>query len=71
MRRVQANPKMGSLPGGKPTKWEEIGDGERALTEYHVRVARGGDKYKVMLSPGGKLIGIVREIPSKIEVPVD
>ena len=57
------------LSGGKITKWEEIRDEDRKLVEYHAKGTRGGFAYKLMLSTGGKVLGVVREIPPEIEVP--
>lgn len=62
---------LSSLSGAQATKWEEIRNAKREVTAYHVKLSRGGDKYKAMLSPEGKLEGIVREVPAEIEVPVE
>jgi len=51
-------------------KWEEIRDESRAIVQYHVKLSRGKDKYKVIFSIDGQLIAIYREVPSEIEVPV-
>ena len=61
---------MASLPGAQATKWEEIRNSRREVTAYHVKMSRGSDKFKVMLTPDGKLEGKVREVPAEIEVPV-
>ncbi|MHC4816639.1 MAG: hypothetical protein ACYTF8_01080 [Planctomycetota bacterium] len=58
-----------ALSGGKVKKWEEIRDGSNALLEYHVKMARGGKNYKIMISTAGRTVGVYREIPSEIEVP--
>jgi len=62
---------MSALSGGQATKWEEIRDGKREVTAYHVKMSRGRSKFKLMFAPDGKLEGIVREVPSEIEVPVE
>jgi hypothetical protein len=61
---------MASLGGATATKWEEIRNAKREVVAYHVKMSRGGDKYKVMLGKDGKVEGIVREVPAEIEVPV-
>lgn len=61
---------MASLSGAQATMWEEIRDSKREVTAYHVKMSRGSDKYKLMLTPDGKLEGKVREVPAEIEVPV-
>lgn len=62
---------LSSLSGAQATMWEEIRDSKREVVEYHVKLSRGMDKYKAMLSTDGKLKGIVREVPAEIEVPID
>jgi Putative beta-lactamase-inhibitor-like, PepSY-like len=62
---------MASLSGAQATMWEEIRNSKREVVEYHVKMSRGTDKYKLMLSTSGKLLGMVREVPAEIEVPVD
>ncbi|MHC4729199.1 MAG: hypothetical protein ACYS6Z_01250 [Planctomycetota bacterium] len=57
-----------ALSGGKVKKWEEIRDGNNALLEYHVKMARGGKDYKLMLTTAGRVTAVYREIPSEIEV---
>jgi hypothetical protein len=61
---------MSSLSGAQATKWEEIRNAKREIVEYHVKMRRGTDNYKVMVSTGGKVVGVVREVPAEIEVPV-
>lgn len=61
---------MASLSGAQATKWEEIRNSKREVTAYHVKMSRGADKFKVMLTPDGTLEGKVREVPAEIEVPV-
>jgi hypothetical protein len=62
---------MSSLSGAQATMWEEIRNSKREVYEYHVKMSRGTDKYKLMISTSGKLLGIVREVPAEIEVPVE
>lgn len=64
------NRMMSAMAGGQATKWEEIRDGKREVTAYHVKMNRGGDKFKLMFTPDGALEGTVREVPAEIEVPV-
>jgi len=56
--------------GGQATKWEEIRNGKREVTAYHVKMSRGGDKFKLMFKPDGTSEGMVREVPAEIEVQV-
>jgi hypothetical protein len=49
-------------------KWEEIRDGSRTLQEYHVKMSRAGQRFKVRVDPSGNLLGTLREIPAEIEV---
>jgi hypothetical protein len=58
-----------ALSGGKVTKWEEIRDGDNTLLEYHVKMSRGGKDFKLMITLGGRVKAVYREIPSEIEVP--
>jgi hypothetical protein len=62
---------MSAMAGGQATMWEEIRDGKREVTAYHVKMSRGGDKFKLMFKPDGALEGMVREVPAEIEVPVE
>lgn len=55
--------------GGAVRVWEEIRDARRQLVEYHVKLERAGKKYKVMVSPDGRVLGAVREVVAEIEVP--
>jgi hypothetical protein len=57
--------------GSEITKWEEIHDAERVLVEYHAKATAKGMKYKLRVDPTGKLLGVVREVPAEIELPVD
>jgi hypothetical protein len=57
--------------GGEITKWEEIHDAQRVLVEYHAKATAKGMKYKLRVDPGGQLLGVVREVPAEIELPVD
>lgn len=58
-----------ALSGGKVRNWEEIRDAENALLEYHVKMARGGKNYKLMVTTDGRVTSVYREIPAEIEVP--
>jgi len=54
---------MASLgTGARPDKWEEIRDGSRTIVEYHVKMSRGNDKFKVILSTEGMLLAIYRAL---------
>jgi len=55
---------------GDVTKWEEIRDADRALVEYHAKVASSGRAYKVRVSLDGRVLAVVRELVAEIEVPV-
>jgi len=55
---------------GTVTNWEEIRNGARELTAYHVKLGMGGKKYKVMVSTEGSITGAYIEVPAEIEVPV-
>lgn len=55
---------------GQVTKWEEIHDADRNLVEYHAKLSANGKKYKVLVSTDGNVLGVVREVPAEIEVPV-
>ena len=56
---------------GAVDKWEEIRDGERNLVEYHAKVTSDGKKYNVKISGAGEVLGVVREVPAEIEIPVE
>jgi hypothetical protein len=56
---------------GELTKWEEIRDGDRQLVEYHAKLTSNGRSYKLLVAPGGEVLGVFREIPAEIEVPVE
>jgi hypothetical protein len=60
-----------SLKGATAEKWEEIRNSKREIVAYHVKMSRGGNRYKLMFTSGGELEGIYREVPSEIEVPVE
>jgi hypothetical protein len=55
---------------GQINKWEEIRDENRILVEYHAKLTANGKKYKAMVSTDGNVLGLVREVPAEIEVPV-
>ncbi|MFQ5844194.1 MAG: hypothetical protein ACE5JG_04320 [Planctomycetota bacterium] len=59
---------MGSLLGASADKWEEIRDSGRRVTQYHVKMKRGANRYKVILSTDGKVLAIYREVPAEVEV---
>jgi len=58
----------GAIEGASVTKWEEIRDKDRKVFEYHVKMAKGGKHYKVLVSLEGKLLAVYREIPAEVEV---
>ncbi|HGY92225.1 MAG TPA: hypothetical protein ENK43_13735 [Planctomycetes bacterium] len=58
-----------TLPGGEVTSWEEIRDGARRLTAYHVKVHSQGRHYKMALTPSGGLNALIVELPAELEVP--
>jgi len=55
--------------GGSRTKVEEIRDGDRRLVEYHVKKTDRGVRYKLVVTPEGKVAKIWREMKAEIEVP--
>lgn len=55
--------------GGSRTKVEEIRDGEKRLVEYHVKKTDRGVRYKLVVTPEGKVLRIWREMKAEIEVP--
>lgn len=57
-------------PDSVPDSFEEIKDGDRKLVEYHVKIQADNKNFKVTISPAGKLLRMVREVPAEIEVPV-
>jgi len=56
---------------GQVTKWEAIRDAERRVIEYHAKGTRDGKSYKVIAGLDGNVLGMVREVPAEIEVPVE
>jgi hypothetical protein len=61
----------GAFPGGTVTAWEEIRDGNQALTEYHVKISSDGKNFKIAVSLAGRVTARYREVPAEIEVPLD
>lgn len=59
-----------AFPNAKVTAWEEIRDGARKLTEYHVKLDSGGKHYKIAVSTDGMVTAKHREVEAEIEVPV-
>jgi hypothetical protein len=59
-----------AYPDGRVSGWEEIRNSKREVYEYHVKVAHGGNKYKLLIAPDGKHLGTYREVPAEIEVKV-
>ena len=55
---------------GQITKLEEIRGSERQLLEYHAKITADGMKYKVRVTADGTVLGVVREVPAEIEVPL-
>jgi hypothetical protein len=58
-----------SLPG-KLTMYEEISDGAKKVTAYHVKKDEDGKKWKIAISPDGKVQEMRREMTAEIEVTV-
>jgi hypothetical protein len=56
--------------GGTATQYEEIRDGARALTAYHVKKDESGIKWKIAISPAGAVQSVRREVKAEIEVTV-
>jgi hypothetical protein len=59
---------LASLKGAEVDKWEEIRDSTSSVFEYHVKMRRGGKRYKVMVGTDGTVLGVYREIPAEVEV---
>ncbi|RKY19989.1 MAG: hypothetical protein DRQ55_09130 [Planctomycetota bacterium] len=59
-----------AVAGAVPDKWEEIRDGARVLTEYHVKLSRADDRFKVVIAIDGALMAVFREVPAELELPV-
>lgn len=59
----------GAAPGTRK-KVEEIRDGKKKLLAYHMKKEDRGIRYKIAVSPDGKLKGVWRETNAEIEVPV-
>lgn len=55
--------------GGRRTKVEEIRDGEKRLVEYHVKKTDRAVRYKLVVTPAGRVVRIWREMTAEIEVP--
>ena len=56
--------------GGTVTVYEEIRDGTKKLTAYHVKKDENGIKWKIALSPEGTVQFVRREMKAEIEVTV-
>jgi hypothetical protein len=56
--------------GGTPTQYEEIRDGAKRLTGYHVKKDENGVRWKIALSPEGAVQSVRREVKAEIEVTV-
>jgi hypothetical protein len=59
-----------AVDGARPDKWEEIRDAQQELTEFHVKLGRGDERFKVVISLDGVLLAVFRELPAEVEVPV-
>jgi len=53
---------MGLYPDGAVTAWDEIRNGQRELTEFHVKMRSGGMNYKAAISLDGTVTSVVREV---------
>jgi hypothetical protein len=56
--------------GDSVRSWEAIKDRGGVVTEYHVKLDAGGQAIKAIVSPGGALNRVAREVPAEIEVPL-
>jgi hypothetical protein len=59
-----------AVPGATRTVVEEIRDGANMLTAYHVKAEHSMIKYKISITPEGKVTKVVRETKAEIEVPL-
>jgi hypothetical protein len=59
-----------SAAGGSVTKIEEIRDGAKKLTAYHVKKADRGIRYKLEIAPDGRVLRVLRETNAEIEIPI-
>ena len=57
------------LPRGSRTSIEAVEGGGRTL--YHVKKTSGAGKYKIVLTPAGDVVRVVREQAAEIEIPID
>jgi len=65
---VVRNAALAAIPGGEFATIELI---ERpGELEYHVKLERGGGRYKVVLDPEGGVLRRVREARAEIEIPL-
>jgi len=56
--------------GGSLHAVEEIRDASKVLTQYHVKRRDGSLRWKLVLSPRGEVLRVLRETQAEIEVPV-
>jgi uncharacterized membrane protein YkoI len=56
--------------GGTVTMYEEISDGAKKVIAYHVKKDEDGKKWKIAISPDGKVQERRREMNAEIEVTV-
>jgi hypothetical protein len=56
--------------GGEVTQYEEIRDGAKQLTAYHVKKEENGIRWKIAISPEGAVDYVRREMKSEVEVTV-
>jgi hypothetical protein len=59
-----------AVPGGTRVSIEKILNADRTITEYHIKKAVSGLRYKIIIMPDGKLVRAMREVPAEIEIPV-
>lgn len=57
-------------PNASDLSWEVIKDGDQQVVEYHVKLADGGVRLKIIVSKGGSIGRVYREVVSEIEVPM-
>ena len=54
---------------GNVSQWEEIRNSANVLEAYHAKVLSAGKKLKFEVSPDGRILSVVRELPAEIEIP--
>jgi hypothetical protein len=59
-----------AIDGARADKWEEIRDAQQELIEFHVKLGRGDERFKIVIGLDAALLAVFREVPAEVEVPV-